>query len=162
MHVKTPRALGKLEDRSKQMIFILYERGTKGYRSFNPTTHKVHLSRDVIFEEGCKWNFVERQLSEGMELHVSGVNLGFENPSERMEEVANIEGVLQDLPSNGEAGQSEGWTSINNEEMPRYQFLHALYEVTDLIEESFIWLKDLPLIPSLSRRSMEENYGGGN
>ena len=52
VHVKTPGALGKLEDRSKEMVFVGYERGAKGYRSFNPTTHKVHLSRDVIFEEG--------------------------------------------------------------------------------------------------------------
>ena len=84
--MKTTRALGKLEDRSKEMMFVGYERGTKGYRCFNPTTHKVHLSRDVIFNEGRKWNFMERQPSEGMELHVSGVNLGFENPNMRMEE----------------------------------------------------------------------------
>ena len=32
------------------------------------------------------WNFMERQPSEGMDLHVSGVNLGFENLSVRMEE----------------------------------------------------------------------------
>ena len=59
MHVKTPGALGKLEDRSKEMVFVGYKRGTKGYRCFNPTTHKVHLSRDVIFDEGHKWNFME-------------------------------------------------------------------------------------------------------
>ena len=72
-----------------------YERGTKGYRCFNPNTHKVHLSRDVIFEEGNKWNFMEQQTSEGMELHVSSENLGFDNPSMRMEEDReNLEGVL--------------------------------------------------------------------
>ena len=54
LHVKSPRALRKLENRSKEMVFVGYERGTKGYRCFDPTTHKVHLSRDVIFEEGCK------------------------------------------------------------------------------------------------------------
>ena len=59
VHVKTPGALGKLEDRSKEMVFVGYERGTKGYRCFNPTTHKVYLSRDVIFDEGRKWNFME-------------------------------------------------------------------------------------------------------
>ena len=53
-HVKTPRALGKLEYRSKEMVFVGYERGTKGYLYFNPTTHNVHLSRDVIFDEGRK------------------------------------------------------------------------------------------------------------
>ena len=66
VHVKTLGALGKLEDMSKEMVFVGYERGTKGYRCFNLITHKVHLSRDVIFEEGRKWNFMERQPSEGM------------------------------------------------------------------------------------------------
>ena len=68
MHVKTPGALGKLEDRSKEMVFLGYDRSTKGYWCFNPTTHKVHLSRNVIFNEGRKWNFMEQQPSEGIEL----------------------------------------------------------------------------------------------
>ena len=67
------------------------------------------MSQDVIFEEGCKWNFIERQPSELMELHVSGVNFLLKNPSERMEEGReNIECVLQNVPLNGEASQSEG------------------------------------------------------
>ena len=36
------------------MVFVGYERGTKGYRYFNPTTRNVHLSRDVIFDNGRK------------------------------------------------------------------------------------------------------------
>ena len=59
VHVKTPEALGKLDDRSKEMVFEGYEKGTKGYQCFNPSTHNVHMSRDVIFEEGRKWNFME-------------------------------------------------------------------------------------------------------
>ena len=43
VHVKTLGDLRKLEDRSKEMVFLGYERGTKGYQCFNPTTHKVHL-----------------------------------------------------------------------------------------------------------------------
>ena len=31
VHVKTLGALGKLEDMSKEMMFLGYERGTKGY-----------------------------------------------------------------------------------------------------------------------------------
>ena len=51
VHVKTPKALGKLEDRSKEMVFFRYERCTKGCWCFNSTIPKVHLSRDAIFEE---------------------------------------------------------------------------------------------------------------
>ena len=66
VHVKNLEAFGKLEDRSKEMIFVGYKKGTKGYQCFDPTTHKVQLIRDVIFKEGCKWNFMERQLREGI------------------------------------------------------------------------------------------------
>ena len=44
VHVKTPGALGKLEDRIKEMVFLGYKRGTKGYQCFNRTSYKVHLS----------------------------------------------------------------------------------------------------------------------
>ena len=66
---------------------------------------------------------MEGQPREGMsfkELRVSGINLGFENPSENMEEGANIEGALQNVPLNEEAAQSQGSTLMSNEVMPRY------------------------------------------
>ena len=112
LHVKTPGALGKLEDRSKDMVFLGYERGSKSYQCFNPTTDKVHLSHDFIFKKWCKWNSMEGQLREGMpfkQFCVSGVHLGFENLSERMEKGrANIEGLFHDVPSNEEARHTQG------------------------------------------------------
>ena len=59
VHVKTFGALGNLEHRSKEMVFVGYERGTNGYRCFDPTTNKVYLSQDVNFKGGHKWNFME-------------------------------------------------------------------------------------------------------
>lgn len=41
----------KLDDRSTTMVMIGYELGTKAYRCYNPRTSKLHISRDVIFEE---------------------------------------------------------------------------------------------------------------
>ena len=138
LHLKTLGTLGKLEDRSKEMVFVGYEGGTKGYRYFNPTTHNVHLSRDVIFDEGRKWNFMERQPSEGMELCVSGVNHGFDNPNMRMKEDRdNLEGVFQDMPSN-KASQGEGLTLTSNKVIPRFRSVQALYEATDPIEEEYL------------------------
>ena len=39
VHVKTLGDLGKLEDRSKEMVFGAYERCTRGFMCFNPTPH---------------------------------------------------------------------------------------------------------------------------
>jgi hypothetical protein len=41
------------------MVLIGYELGMKAYRLYNPVTDRVHVSRDVIFEEGRAWNWEE-------------------------------------------------------------------------------------------------------
>jgi hypothetical protein len=51
-HVKvTTPNLKKLSDRSKKMIFVGYEPGSAAYRCYDPTTKRVHVTRDVIFDE---------------------------------------------------------------------------------------------------------------
>jgi transposase InsO family protein len=51
-HVKqNGPGLNKLSDRSSKMVFIGYESGTKGYRFFDPSSNRLVVSRDVIFEE---------------------------------------------------------------------------------------------------------------
>jgi Reverse transcriptase (RNA-dependent DNA polymerase) len=58
VHVKvTNPHLSKLEDRSSLMVFIGYEKGFKAYRVYNPVTKKVHVTRDVIFEEDKAWDW---------------------------------------------------------------------------------------------------------
>ena len=49
--VKTTGRVSKLEDRSKCMLFMGYEAGSKAYRCLDPATFKIHISRDVIFDE---------------------------------------------------------------------------------------------------------------
>lgn len=53
---------GKLADRSIPMVFIGYERSTKAYRLYNPETKRICVSRDVVFEEGRKWNWESTNL----------------------------------------------------------------------------------------------------
>ena len=58
VHVKQMKGhLSKLEDRSKPMIFIGYELGSKAYWCFDPVNSKVIISHDVIFQEGEKWTW---------------------------------------------------------------------------------------------------------
>ena len=49
--------LTKLEDRSTKMVFIGYETSahSKAYRMYDPVAKKVHISRDVVFEEDKAW-----------------------------------------------------------------------------------------------------------
>ena len=57
-HVKTvTRHVGKLTDRSTPMIMIGYERGSKAYRAYDPSTKRACVTRDVVFEEDRSWNW---------------------------------------------------------------------------------------------------------
>lgn len=49
--------LSKLQDRSTPMVFIGYEHGSKAYRFYDPKNRKVHVSRDVQFEEEREWSW---------------------------------------------------------------------------------------------------------
>lgn len=49
--------VSKLSDRSTPMVFIGYEAGTKGYRVYDPVAKKLHISRDVIFQESKAWDW---------------------------------------------------------------------------------------------------------
>jgi hypothetical protein len=49
--------LSKLSDRSKKMVFIGYEIGTKGYRLCDPSTAKLMMSRDVVFAKNEPWSW---------------------------------------------------------------------------------------------------------
>lgn len=43
--------LKKLDNRSRALVHLGTEPGSKAYRLYDPTTRKVSVSRDVIFDE---------------------------------------------------------------------------------------------------------------
>ncbi|MCO5554156.1 hypothetical protein L7F22_007682 [Adiantum nelumboides] len=44
----------KLDVKSERCVFTGYDMYSKGYRLVNPDTNKIHISRDVIFDESDK------------------------------------------------------------------------------------------------------------
>ena len=54
--VTTPN-LRKLDDRSRRMIFVGYEPGSKAYRAYDPTTRHIHISRYIVFDEAAQWTW---------------------------------------------------------------------------------------------------------
>ncbi|KAG7559183.1 Integrase catalytic core [Arabidopsis thaliana x Arabidopsis arenosa] len=49
--------LKKLDDRSRMLVHLGIEPGSKAYRLFDPQMQKVVVSRDVIFDEAKGWNW---------------------------------------------------------------------------------------------------------
>ena len=86
--VKTTRRLSKLEDRSKCMVFTGYEVGSKAYRCLDPTTLRLLISRDLIFDETESFEFSEQDKLRKFSscpsniLHVTGLEEGKREPAE--------------------------------------------------------------------------------
>jgi hypothetical protein len=53
--VKELNNIGKLDDRSTPAVFIGYAEGAKAYSVLDPTTRRVRVARDVVFDEGRGW-----------------------------------------------------------------------------------------------------------
>jgi hypothetical protein len=49
--------LTKLDDRGQKVVFIGYQDGSKAYRFYDPTTERVHISRDAVFDESARWDW---------------------------------------------------------------------------------------------------------
>jgi hypothetical protein len=47
--------ISKLDPKAKKCTFIGYSLEQKGYRCFNPSTRKLQVSRNVVFDEMVSW-----------------------------------------------------------------------------------------------------------
>lgn len=54
----------KWDDKSKKAIFVGYSSQTKGYRVYLLEEEKIDISRDVIFDEGSKWDWKQKGVNK--------------------------------------------------------------------------------------------------
>lgn len=55
-HMKIPQVhVKKLDDRSKAVVYLGKEPGMKASRLYDPTSRRLHVSRDVIYQEEKFW-----------------------------------------------------------------------------------------------------------
>jgi hypothetical protein len=38
------------------MIFISYESSSKAYHAYDPITKRIHVTRDVVYDEQAQWD----------------------------------------------------------------------------------------------------------
>ena len=131
-HVKVlGEKLKKLQDRSKSMVFIGYEVGTKGYKCYDPETGIVFISRDVIFEEKSQWDWRNSNIEKNEGTFYSP-NF-FDKDEEQIDQEAPLDDYhedvrsLNDIPDNGQGGHL-----IREERSPRkFADLDRIYEATE-------------------------------
>ncbi|KAH9726202.1 hypothetical protein KPL70_008169 [Citrus sinensis] len=71
----------KFDEKGEKYLFIGYSDESKGYRLLNPTTNKLVISRDVVFDEASAWQWVndQSQASSFFEAPVSPPNSSQQN-----------------------------------------------------------------------------------
>ncbi len=67
----------KLDLKVKKCVFIRYSLQQKGYRCYNPVTHEMRVSRDVVFDEMNSWYAnVKDSIGADAHEHVVAKNAG--------------------------------------------------------------------------------------
>lgn len=117
-HMKVPsQHTKKLDDRSKQVINLGKEPGTKAYRLYEPNDIKVYVSRDVTFEEEKSWSW--SQIDGGEDIQTGT----FVVPGDSVAEDREFRGENGDDSSHFMENSSPQSVQSESAETPRTQTL---------------------------------------
>lgn len=101
----------KFDDRSRALVHLGTEPGSKAYRLLDPESKKIIVSRDVVFDEGKEWNWNATSLKDDSDSGVFRINLrGFDNNFDTRsvsESGANYEENESDESENEETKEEE-------------------------------------------------------
>ena len=124
VHVKVTGNVGKIEDKSQEMICVGYEHGSKAYRCIDPSTRKLSISRDVIFEESKSISF--SMDNPGISISYDDFNLDMFQPTEEVVEEPT------ELPQSDSIRDG----NLIDEEPVRYRSIQDVYEEMNLIYDN--------------------------
>lgn len=132
-HMKVPDVhTRKLDDRSIQVVNLGREPGTKGYRVYDPVSEKIHVSRDVVFEEAKVWPWEQRTGDCGESDSVLSVPMPTYDVQPDGEQGAETEVVGSEIAA--QQGDEE-INPKNYDETPRkYRSVTEIYDVTEEVE----------------------------
>ena len=57
----------KLDDRSRVLVHLGTEPGSKAYRLFDPLSSRIVVSRDVLFEERKQWRWNDKNVTKELD-----------------------------------------------------------------------------------------------
>lgn len=118
----------KLDDRSQLLVHFGRESGTKAYRLYDPITGRLHVSRDVTFDEHKSWDWSVHGDNEGAVLQQPLVFPDFGYESENEEPVTPSPMSQPSTPS------SDSSTTATASEPQRFRSLSDIYDTTEVVE----------------------------
>ena len=112
----------KLDPKSDKCILVGYSLEQKGYKCFNPSTRKVRVSRDVVFDESTSWYKPEPTPPEPSTNDLDNTEDGDQLRliSEESPIITRLSGP-QELPSEQITSQSSPNMDNGKAKMPEYE-----------------------------------------
>lgn len=138
----------KLDDRGKIVVYLGKEPGTKGSRLYDPTTGKVHVSRDIAFQEEKFWSWEQsdevkfpsqyiEMFSSGNEGNVVEQESDFMTPPRSTTPLQSPQSQTSEQSSAATPSTTVGTTissSAESSEPKRYRSLAEIYDETEIVE----------------------------
>lgn len=136
VHVK------KLDDRSRMVVYLGKEPGTKASRLYDPVTGTLHISRDVVFQEEKFWPWEQQNTSEVSMpnlVHLGGsmmeeVDADITESEARTPQQYRMSSASVLEPSSATEGSSVSQSSDEESETQRFRLLSDIYNETEEIE----------------------------
>lgn len=113
----------KLDDRSRKLVHLGTEPGSKAYRLLDPSTKKIRVSRDVHFTEEKEWNWYEKDETEHTEPGEFIVNLGSNGNTDESENnaVGDDNETTAEEENDSESAHDEGSEEDDHQQPRRSQ-----------------------------------------
>lgn len=152
-HMRIPTVnMKKLDDRSKAVVHLGKEPGTKAYRLYDPVSKKVHVSRDVIFEEKKSWAWAhefEIEIADEEKFVVLGLGIDTKQNNENVEESGYISNSDASIESSHATNSSSTESGTSSSSTPKnYKSLAEVYDNAEHVEldddELFLVAADEP------------------
>ena len=121
-HAKTNSAgRRKLDDRSITLVYLGTEPGSKAYRLYDPSTKRVIVSRDVIFEENKEWNWNKAKGSGESTFSIVGTFNELENEEDDSQETVenNENGTTTQVENENEEEEEENDDGTSGDDQPQ-------------------------------------------
>jgi len=109
----------KLDDRSRTLVHLGTEPGSKAYRMFDPTSKRIIVSRDVVFDEDKSWKWNKQNTEENEQpgnFKVTFGDFGNQGLEQRQEETENISHTDEGNETTNIDEQEEQASSISEDD----------------------------------------------